>query len=197
MPTNKNIIRSATTMEKNRAKAVAFGSFAVVLLLTVAITMTAVALNPKTKDAPEVSTAIVFTLPVANYTSMLKGFSATELQYNETMERWESHKLVTLEAPLGSAVVATFGGTVSSVVDSSSFGRQVTIDHRDGLRTVYSNLDKNTVVKQGDRVEKGQRIGSVGQTSSYEFVSTPHVRIEVYKNGKRVDPGDYIDFPVK
>ena len=77
------------------------------------------------------------------------------------------------------------------------FGRQVVIDHRDGLRTVFSNLDRNTTVVEGQRVEKGQRIGSVGQTSNVEFIDTPHLRVEVFKNEKRIDPNDYIDFPVK
>ena len=190
-------------MERNRAKAIALGSFVVVLMVTAVITVTTVSLRggpaaPK-KEEPgeEVSTAIVFAVPVQNYTSILKNCSLTELQYNETMERWESHKLVTLAAPLGSAVLATFAGTVTSVQDHTMYGRQVTIEHRDGLKTVYSNLDKNVNVSQGDRVEKGQKVGAIGQTSSIEFITTPHVRIEVFKDNKRIDPNDYIDFTEK
>ena len=200
MPTIKNNIRSATKFEANRAKAIALGSFVVVLMLTVAVTLTTVSLtgNSKRKDkGEEVNTAIVFQLPVADYTGILKNSSLTELQYNETMKRWESHKSVTIEAPLGSPVVATFAGTVTSIVDHTMYGRQVTIEHRDGLKTVYSNLDKNVNVSQGERVEKGQRIGSIGQTSSVEFTDTPHLRVDVYRNNKRVDPNDYIDFAIK
>ena len=189
-------------MERSRAKAIAFGSFVVVLMVTIAVTLTTVTMGDKKssqKKVPgeEVSTAIVFAVPVQNYTSILKNCSLTELQYNETMERWESHKMVTLAAPLGTSVVATFAGTVTSVQDHTMYGRQVTIEHRDGLKTVYSNLDRNVNVSQGDRVEKGQRIGSIGQTSAIEFIATPHVRIEVYKDGARIDPNDYIDFPIK
>jgi murein DD-endopeptidase MepM/ murein hydrolase activator NlpD len=198
-----NKIRSATRMERNRAKAIALGSFVIVLMVTAAITLTTVSLTggpgtPKKEDpGEEVSTAIVFAVPVQNYTSILKNCSLTELQYNETMQRWESHKMVTIAAPLGSAVVATFAGTVTSVQDHTMHGRQVTIEHRDGLKTVFSNLDRNVNVSQGDRVEKGQKIGSVGQTSSIEFITTPHLRIAVYKDGKRIDPNDYIDFTEK
>ena len=197
-----NKIRSATRMERNRAKAIALGSFVVVLMVTVAITVTTVSFSgkpaKKTGTTPGNETpALVFAVPVQNYTSILKNCSLTELQYNETMERWESHKMVTIEAPLGSAVLATFAGTVTNVQDHTMYGRQVTIEHRDGLKTVYSNLDRNVNVSQGDRVEKGQKIGNVGQTSSIEFTTTPHLRIEIYKDNKRIDPNDYIDFSTK
>jgi len=113
------------------------------------------------------------------------------------MKRWESHKMVTLAAPLGTPVLATFAGTVTAVHDHTMFGRQIVIQHRDGLQTIYSNLDRNTIVSVGTRVEKGQEIGKVGQTSNIEFTTTPHLRVEVLRDGKRVDPNDFIDFPIK
>jgi len=197
---DNGVVRSASKLEVARTRTIALSSFVVILALTVAITLTTVSLTGKPKyEGPgeEVSTVIVFGLPVQNYTSILKNASLTELQYNETMDRWESHKGVDIEAPLGSPVLATFAGTVASVADHTMYGRQVTIEHRDGLKTVYSNLDKNVNVSQGDRVEKGQKIGSIGQTGSIEFINIPHVRIEVYKNGKKIDPNDFIDFSTK
>ena len=189
-------------MESSRAKAIAFSTFAILIMVTVAVTLTTVTLtgnNPRKPSPPDepVNVPIMFAVPVATFTSILKNSSLTELQYNETMNRWESHKGVSIGAPLGTAVLATFAGTVTSVQDHTMFGRQITIEHRDGLKTVYGNLDRNVNVSQGDRVEKGQKIGNVGQTSSVEFVSTPHLHIMVYKDGARIDPNDYIDFPTK
>ena len=203
MPTNKkqnNNTFNTLNLEQTRKRTYFASSVLVILVLAVAVTVTAVTLAPPRKPkAPgeEVSTAIVFGLPLAQYSSILKNCSLTELQYNNTMTRWESHKMVTLEAPLGTPVLATFAGTVTSVRDHTLYGRQVTIQHRDGLQTVYSNLDKNTLVVQNQNIEKGHQIGVVGQTSNIEFTNTPHLRVEVMKNGKRVDPNDYIDFPIK
>ena len=202
MPTyNSTSIRSATQMEKNRAKIIALSTFAIALLLTFAITLTTITLsgnNDERNSQPPVGGGpIVFGVPVATFTGILKDSSLTEPQFNETMNRWESHKGITIEAPLGTPVLATFAGTVSSVTDHTMFGRMITIDHRDGLRTVYSNLDRTVNVAQGDRVEKGQKIGIVGQTRNIEFETTPHLHIMVYKDGKRIDPNDYIDFPAK
>jgi len=196
MPTYNKPTLKPTQRKKNFIAT----SILTVLVLAVAATVIAVTLaEPKDRGRqdPPVSTAIVFGLPVSSYTRVLKNASLTELQYNSTMLRWESHKMVTLEAPLGTPVLACFAGTVASVNDHSTLGRQITIEHRDGLKTVYSNLDKNTKVVQGQRVEKGTQIGQVGQTSSVEFINTPHLRIAVYKDGKRIDPNDYIDFPIK
>jgi len=196
--------KNANELGSNRLRTIGASAFVAAVVLTIAVTAIALSIGPKRNnngtggpDIP-VSSAVVFTVPLASYTSVLKGFSATELQYNETMRRWESHKLMTLEAGLGTPVLATFEGRVTSVRDHTLFGRQITIDHeRDGLVSVFSNLDPQTSVREGDRVVKGQQIGRVGQTSNIEFVSTPHLRIEVLKNGQRINPNDFIDFPIK
>jgi len=193
-------IKSTKKLDRSRVQTIAVSSFLAVLVLTAAITATVVSLTgtPR-RDRPgeEVGTAIVFQLPVAEFTSILKNSSLTELQFNETMRRWEAHKGVTIEAPLGTPVMATFAGTVTSVRDHTMYGRMVTIEHRDGLRTVFGNLDRNTQVTEGQRVEKGQKVGVIGQTSAVEFISTPHLRIHVYRDGRRIDPNDFIDFQNK
>lgn len=198
-PNEKNV----TTVASGRKHAVIASAFVVLFAATIIVTLVALATNKSSKapwidnSSPVGTEAIVFRVPVANYTSMLKDCSLSALQYNETMKRWESHKMVDLAAPLGSPVLATYSGTVTSVKDHQMYGRQVTIQHRDGLATVYSNLDRNTLVSEGQQIAAGHQIGSVGQTGCVEFVTTPHVRVEVYKNGKRVDPNDFIDFPTK
>ena len=145
----------------------------------------------------EVGAAVVFRSPVENYLSILKNFHDSELQFNATMNRWESHRLISLATSANEPVLAVFAGTVTTVRNHTLFGRQVIIEHRDGLRTVYSNLDPQTNVTEGQRVEKGHQIGRVGNTSNVEFVNTPHLRFEVFQNDRRVDPNDFIDFQVK
>jgi len=195
-----NRINSTANLRSNRAKVVAVTSLIFVAVAAIAITSIAIGLsgkNNKDTGGDEVSTAVVFGLPLAEYTSILKNCSMTELQYNDTMKRWEAHKSVTLEAPLGTPVLATYAGTVLSVKDNTMYGRQIIIQHVNGLQTVYGNLDSNTLVNPGDKVEKGQQIGSVGQTANNEFITTPNLDIGVTQNGTKIDPNDYIDFPIK
>ena len=201
MPTY-NKLKDITNLGNSRKRNIIASSVLVLLVVAVTVTVAIVTLSDPKKPSrdpggEEVSTAIVFGSPLATYTSILKNASMTELQYNETMRRWESHKMVTLAAPLGTPVLATFAGTVTSIRDHTMYGRQITIQHRDGLVTVYSNLDRDTKVTEGQNVEKGLQIGQVGQTSNIEFTATPHLRVEVFRDGLRVDPNDYIDFPIK
>ena len=195
-----NRINSTANLRSNRKGVIAATSLIFIVMVTIIVVAVAVSLpGKKNKDnsGDEVSTAVVFGLPLAQYTSILKNCSMTDLQYNETMKRWEAHKSVTLEAPLGTPVLATYAGTVLSVTDNTIYGRQITIQHRDGLQTVYRNLATDTIVSTGDRIEKGQQIGSVGQTASNEFVTTPNLDIEVFHDGVKIDPNDYIDLPIK
>jgi len=200
MPTY-NKLKTATKKERgrNRVNAIALGSIMAILVVTGGLTALIVAITNDNERRPtqEVSTAIVFGLPVSEFNGILKNSSLTEHQWNDTMLRWESHKGVTIDAPLGSPVIATFAGTVTSIVDSTFYGRQVTIEHRDGLKTVFSNLATNTAVTVGQRVEKGARLGYVGQTRNIEFHQTPHLHVQVYRDGRRVNPNDFIDFPEK
>ncbi len=49
--------------------------------------------------------------------------------------------------------------------DRSGYGNLIIIDHGNGYRTYYAHLSK-MLVKQGESVAQGQRIGSVGSTGN-------------------------------
>ena len=70
------------------------------------------------------------------------------------------------------------------------FGNYVLIDHGGGLQTRYAHLAQNSVtVKVGDKVRKGQPIGTMGMTGKSNGV---HLHFEVWKNRLRVDPMPYL-----
>ena len=198
-------IRSATKMERAKSKAMGISALVVVLMLAAAVTFAAIALNmgnsqePGVDDPPvgEVSARIAFAFPVSGTCTIIKEYSADELQYNATAKVWTGHKAVDIAAELGTPVLATYAGTVTSVVNNAMYGTVVTIQHTDDLKTVYSSLDKNVNVTVGDYVEKGQRIGAVGNTAAVEENDPAHIHLEVYKNGAKVNPADYIDFTAK
>ena len=65
-------------------------------------------------------------------------------------------------------------------------GNAVVIDHGGGWGTQYCHMAKGSVVvKPGDMVASGQRLGKVGLSGDTEF---PHVHINVTHNGEVVDP---------
>ena len=65
-------------------------------------------------------------------------------------------------------------------------GNGVFIDHGDGYATQYCHLKKDSViVKKGDQVERGQKIGQVGISGLAEH---PHLHLTLYKDNKLMDP---------
>ncbi|KAA8997939.1 peptidoglycan DD-metalloendopeptidase family protein [Paenibacillus spiritus] len=90
----------------------------------------------------------------------------------------------------GTAIHAAESGTVIVAEWWSGYGNCVIIDHGGGMWTLYGHIrDGGIKVKNGDHVERGQKIaesGSTGQSTG------PHLHFEVRIDGKTVDPSDYL-----
>lgn len=99
------------------------------------------------------------------------------------------HRGIDFTAPEGTAIQATGDGIVTKVKRSKrGYGNNITINHGYGYETLYAHMDKITI-NQGDRVVKGQQIGTVGNTGTS---TAPHLHYEVIINGKNVNPIDYV-----
>ena len=128
---------------------------------------------------------------------IVKDYSDTELFYNATLNQWESHKAVDLTSKESSDVLAVLDGTVSKSTYSYEDGYCITIDHGDGLCTIYSSLASGLSLKEGDKVTKGQKIGDASNSSANENLDGSHLHFAVTLNGKSVDPSNYITFENK
>lgn len=168
----------------------------VVILIAVTATVAGV-LTSRNKNNPVdvVTNPISFGLPVAN-ASVIKDFSDTKLQFNETLKKWEAHFSVDLASD-DLAVMAVADGTVADVFYKYMDGYCVTIQHADGFTSVYASLDENVDVKKGDTVTKGQQIGQMSASAAGESSYGAHVDFSLYQNGKSVDPNNYISLQNK
>ena len=200
-------IRTATQMEKARRNAIAISTLLVVMMLGLTTTFIALSFvgrgsseegslvgGPST-PAPVVTASWV--MPVDNAAvTILKAADFDMVQYNNTTKWYEYDLGYTIGADAGTNVVACYDGKVTSVIESgdASTGKLVRIQHKDGVETVYSSLDAITV-KVGDEVKSGDQIGTVGNTANYEVFDMPHVRLMAYKDGKPVNPENFVEFP--
>jgi murein DD-endopeptidase MepM/ murein hydrolase activator NlpD len=96
-------------------------------------------------------------------------------------------------APRGTPVVAANDGRVALVADFFFPGRLVVLDHGLGLYTLYFHLE-DIAVAQGDRVTRGQTIGSVGATGR---ATGPHLHFGAQVGPARVDPATLLGLPVR
>ncbi len=87
------------------------------------------------------------------------------------------HSGVDLAVPLGTAVQAVGSGTIAFAGQQGIYGNLVVINHAEGWQTRYAQLDR-IQVKVGQRVQKGQTIGTVGQ-SGRPSSPEPHLHFEV------------------
>lgn len=89
----------------------------------------------------------------------------------------------------GQSIVAADGGTVKYVkYHSYGYGYHLMIDHGNGMSTLYAHCNA-IYVTPGQKVSKGQVIATVGTTGDS---SGNHLHFEVYRNGSRVNPLNYV-----
>lgn len=99
--------------------------------------------------------------------------------------RWgRLHSGVDIDGSTGQPIVAAKGGTVIFAGWRGGYGRLVLIDHGDGAATAYAHQSA-IAVGQGQRVARGERIGSVGSSGNS---TGSHLHFETRVNGGPVDP---------
>lgn len=111
--------------------------------------------------------------------------------FNKTLNSWAAHKGVDLIADDGTQVTSMYDGTVVDVSESYGMGNIVKIDHGDDVVCTYASLSDVKVVK-GQTVAKGDVLGSVSSSASYEFGDGAHLHLEVAVKGDAVDPMPYV-----
>lgn len=121
-----------------------------------------------------------FTNPVGT-TAAGSGFGARRIINGQPRS---PHSGSDFSAPRGTPVVAVNAGKVALVAEFFFPGRLVILDHGLGLYTAYFHLDTITVA-EGERVERGQTLGTVGATGR---ATGPHLHFGAQVVGARVDP---------
>lgn len=86
-------------------------------------------------------------------------------------------------APSGTPVQAIGAGSVTFAARSGASGNMVKLRHANGYETLYLHLSR-ILVRPGQRVEQGARIGLVGSTG---LATGPHLDFRMSRNGRYVN----------
>jgi len=106
-----------------------------------------------------------------------------------TQAYWQHHRALDIGAWMGSPVVAADSGyVVFAGWDNSGYGNLIILDHGNGYRTYYAHLSK-ILVRIGESVGQGQRIGSVGSSGNS---TGPHLHFEIRWNNVQRNPFGFL-----
>jgi len=140
------------------------------------------------KKKEEMLGAIPAILPISNkdLTRTASGFGP---RVHPIYKIIKLHAGMDFTAPTGTEIYVTGNGTVASLQSSRrGLGNHIIINHGYGYTSVYAHLDRFNVLRVGQKVERGDVIGYVGNTG---LSIAPHLHYEVKLNGINVDPVNY------
>ncbi|MDR7342733.1 murein DD-endopeptidase [Pantoea alhagi] len=103
---------------------------------------------------------------------------------NPVTGRIAPHRGVDFAVPIGTPVLAVGDGEVVQAKRSSGAGNYIAIRHGRQYMTRYMHM-KKLLVKPGDKVKRGDRIGLSGNTGRS---TGPHLHYEIWINNQAVNP---------
>ena len=128
----------------------------------------------------------LFVMPLAG--NIVMDYSADHAIYDATLDQYRTNDHISIGAKKGESVKASEDGTVETVKTDDERGITVVLNHGNGWQTTYSQLQEDVVVKEGDKVKKGQEIGFVAEPTKYSVALGEHVDFSIAKDGVTVDP---------
>lgn len=126
---------------------------------------------------------------------ILWGFAMDQLLYSRTLDQWTTHAGIDIAAAEGTEVCAVLSGTIAAVYEDDTLGQVVTIEHTNGRLSLYANLDNTVPVTEGQKINEGDVIGTVGSTALSECGEAPHLHFGFFVNEKPMDPQEYVTIP--
>jgi hypothetical protein len=106
-----------------------------------------------------------------------------------TKRRRSFHSGIDIAAPAGTPVRTCADGIVKiAEYMRNGYGKLVVIEHEEELSSYYGHLSK-IQVRRGDRVRRGEPIGSVGATGR---ATGPHLHFEVRRGETALDPDAFL-----
>lgn len=144
--------------------------------------------NEEKTDNVEVE--LSFERPVEG--DIIRDFAVDSLIYSETLQEWVTHTGIDIKSDKTTVVKSAEAGTVKTIKNDPRYGLTIVVEHTNGFLTVYSNLLTSEFVVEGEKVEKGQSLGTVGNTAAFEIADEPHLHFEILKDSVQVNPNIYL-----
>lgn len=152
--------------------------------------------SPSAQSTEETAQAVVnngsgsITLKKPVSGKVINAFSGEALIYFASLNVWQTHNGIDIEAAKAAPVTAAISGTVSDANVNEADGGIVIIAS-DKTQTVYAGLD-NIRVKQGDKVSVGDQLGEIGEMPR-ELDLGYHLHFEYIVDNVYKDPAKFME----
>jgi murein DD-endopeptidase MepM/ murein hydrolase activator NlpD len=144
----------------------------------------------KVKDYLTIIPSMPLISPVKNLeaSNVLSGFGT---RINPFHKGLYDHEGIDISAARGTEIIATASGSILTVRSSdllAGYGNYIEIDHGNGFVTRYAHMEELRV-RKGQKISKGSVIGTIGSSGGSV---APHLHYEIIRDGKNVNPVDYL-----
>lgn len=127
----------------------------------------------------------------SNSESKLYYFTPLKGTVTDQFNPHEKHYGVDIVAPKNEAIKAALDGTVIFADWTVETGYVIQLQHRSNITTIYKH--NSVLLKEvGQTVKAGEAIAIIGNTG--KLSSGPHLHFELWKEGKAIDPMQFINF---
>lgn len=121
----------------------------------------------------------------------LLDYSMDATIYFPTLNQYQYNPAMVIAGDVNSKVYFVAKGKITNIETNEVTGCTVTQDLGDGYTAIYGQL-KELNFEVGDMVEAGQVVGYVSEPTKYYAVEGSNVYFQMLKDGKPIDPSEYI-----
>jgi len=147
------------------------------------------------EQTDKMATSVPHILPVNGADPKFRISSGFGIRKDPIEGDYRPHHGIDISGPSGSEVYATGDGiVVKSSYEYTGYGHYVIIDHGFGYRTRYAHLKTGAIVREGQKVSRGEVIGYLGNTGRSVG---PHVHYEVIYKSNTVNPSNYFESNIR
>lgn len=119
-------------------------------------------------------------------------YSMEDTIYFPTLNVYKCNDAVMIKGEKDMPVCAAQEGVVEKVVSDREFGNMVVINMGDEYKALYGQLE-NVQVEEGQSIEKGQQIATLGAPTAYYESEGYNLYFKVTQNDKAVNPQELLE----
>lgn len=124
--------------------------------------------------------------------NVLMNYSMDGTIYFATLDQYKYNPAIIIQSSVNTKVLSATDGIVNSITNDEETGLTMTVDLGSGYKAVYGQL-KETQVKEGDYLEKGEVLGFVNEPTKYYSKEGTNLYFKLLKDDHPINPIDYFE----